>query len=206
MRAAPAAGKQKSTQIGVMKRPRDTSATTDRIIETADRLFYGEGIRAVGVDLIAAEAGVSKRTLYNHFPSKDDLIVAYLERRARPARITDADPEAQILGVFERLERRFASDGFHGCPFVNAAAEIVERAHPARAVAKRFKEERQQWFRTLVERMGAAAPDQLATQLALLLDGAIAAALVRGDPSIARVARDAAAVLLRAAARLEIRL
>ncbi|HVM99313.1 MAG TPA: TetR family transcriptional regulator [Caulobacteraceae bacterium] len=188
-----------------MSSARDTSAMTDRILRTADRLFYEQGIRAVGVDLVAAEAGVSKRTLYNHFPSKDALIVAYLQRRARPARITDEPPQTQILRLFERLEAGFAERGFHGCPFVNAVAELGEPTHPARAVAKDFKAERRAWFQTLVERMGVADPRMLATQLALLLDGAISAALVGGDPKVARAARDAASLLLTTAKRRAVR-
>ncbi|MDP3242518.1 MAG: helix-turn-helix domain-containing protein, partial [Reyranella sp.] len=81
----------------------------ERILETADRLFYGQGIRAVGVDTIAAEIGISKRTLYNHFPSKDDLIVAYLSRRLKPAPPSDRPPLEQIMGAFDRLERTIAT-------------------------------------------------------------------------------------------------
>ena len=89
-------------------------AMKDRILETADRLFYLQGIRAVGVDTIAAEIGISKRTLYNHFPSKDALIAAYLERRFVAPRPSDKSPVEQILGTFDRLERGFASKGFRG--------------------------------------------------------------------------------------------
>ena len=78
----------------------------DRILETADRLFYLQGIRAVGVDTIAAEIGISKRTLYNHFPSKDALISAYLARRFVAPRPSDKSPVEQILGTFDSLERR----------------------------------------------------------------------------------------------------
>src|SRR5262252_2663206 len=112
----------------------------ERILETADKLFYLQGIRAVGVDTIAAEAGISKRTLYNHFPSKDALILAYLERRLRELTSADAGlaelpPAEQILRVFERLERTIGRHGFRGCPFVNAVAEIGEPGHNANAVA-----------------------------------------------------------------------
>src|SRR5882757_10916462 len=97
---------------------------SERILQTADRLFYGQGIRAVGVDTVAAEIGISKRTLYNYFPSKDDLIVAYLSRRLRPAQVSELPPVEQILGDFDRLERSFAGGVFRGCPFVNAVAEL----------------------------------------------------------------------------------
>ena len=170
-----------------------------RILETADRLFYGQGVRAVGVDTIAAEIGISKRTLYNYFPSKDDLIIAYLSRRIRPVQASDLPPAEQILGDFDRLERSFASGVFRGCPFVNAVAELKEPRHAANKLAIAFKEQRRIWFRELLTRLDVADADGLATQLMLLVDGAIAAALVRGDPKVARAAREAASVLLAAA-------
>jgi AcrR family transcriptional regulator len=170
-----------------------------RILDTADRLFYGQGIRAVGVDTIAAEIGISKRTLYNYFPSKDDLIVAYLSRRIRPGTVSDLPPAEQILGEFDRLQRSFASGVFRGCPFVNAVAELKEPGHAANQLAVAFKEQRRLRFRDLLERLEVEDADALATQLQLLVDGAIAAALVRGDAKVARAARDAARVLLAAA-------
>src|ERR1700677_4378268 len=97
-------------------------AMQERILDTAGRLFYGQGIRAIGVDTIAAEIGISKRTLYNHFPSKDALIAAYLERRFVPPRASDKPPAEQILATFDALERRFSAKDFRGCPFVNAVA------------------------------------------------------------------------------------
>lgn len=174
-------------------------AMQERILETADRLFYGEGIRAVGVDTIAAEIGISKRTLYNYFPSKDALILAYLSRRSVPPQTSDAPPLEQILGAFGRLERALAGKGWRGCPFVNAVAELAGGTRGAREIAVAFKEQRRVWFRDLLTRLGIAEADALATQLALLLDGAIAAALVRGDPGMARAAKAAARTLLAAA-------
>ena len=170
-----------------------------RILETTDRLFYGQGIRAVGVDTVADAVGISKRTLYNHFPSKDDLIVAYLSRRLKPMQASDLPPAEQILGDFDRLERSFASGAFRGCPFVNAVAELKEPRHAANKIAVAFKEQRRAWFRDLLKQLDVDDPDALATQLMLLVDGAIAAALVRGDPKVASAARDAARVLLVAA-------
>src|SRR5881392_3961788 len=100
-------------------------AMKDRILETADRLFYLQGIRSVGVDTIAAEIGISKRTLYNHFPSKDALIAAY-------------------------LKRRFSAKDFRGCPFVNAVAELGTEDQSVRKIAIAFKESRRLWFRDLL--------------------------------------------------------
>jgi AcrR family transcriptional regulator len=168
----------------------------DRILETADRLFYGQGIRAIGVDTIAAEIGISKRTLYNHFPSKDALIAAYLSRRFTPLELSDAPPASQILDRFERLQRLISGQGFRGCPFVNAVAELGESSPPVNEIAIAFKEQQREWFRDLLTRAGATDPDGLATQLAILVDGAIATALVRGEPALARAAKAAAVALL----------
>lgn len=171
----------------------------ERILDTADRLFYSQGVRTVGVDTIAAEIGISKRTLYNHFASKDALIVAYLARRVRPPVVSDEPPVVQICGFFERLERGFARSTFHGCPFVNAVAELKEPGHAANRIAFDFKEQRRAWFRDLLCRANATDPDRLSLQLVMLVDGAIAAALVRRDPTVAIAALDAARVLLGAA-------
>ena len=169
----------------------------DRILETADRLFYLQGIRAVGVDTIAAEIGISKRTLYNHFPSKDALISAYLERRFVQPRESDKSPVEQILGTFDSLERRFASKDFRGCPFVNAVAELGSEDRSVRKIAVEFKESRRLWFRDHLMQLRVTHADGLATQLALLVDGSIAQDLVRNDPAMARAAKEAATVLLR---------
>src|SRR5438128_8460809 len=168
----------------------------ERILETADKLFYLRGIRAVGVDTIAAEIGISKRTLYNHFPSKDELIAAYLAGRFVKAPPSDKPPVEQILGTFDRLERGFASRGFRGCPFVNAVAELGAADQSVKKIAIAFKESRRLWFRDLLLQLGVAEPEGLATQLALLVDGSIAQDLVRNDPSMARAAKAAAKVLL----------
>ncbi|MBR1271091.1 TetR/AcrR family transcriptional regulator [Bradyrhizobium sp. AUGA SZCCT0222] len=172
-------------------------AMKDRILETADRLFYLQGIRAVGVDTIAAEIGISKRTLYNHFPSKDALISAYLARRCVQPRPSDKPPVEQILGTFDALERRFAARDFRGCPFVNAVAELGGEDKSVRKIAIAFKESRRLWFRDLLVQLGVANAEALATQLAVLVDGSIAQDLVRNDPAMARAAKEAATVLLK---------
>jgi AcrR family transcriptional regulator len=182
-----------------MERSAGKVVMQERILNTADSLFYGEGIRAVGVDTIASEVGISKRTLYNYFPSKDDLIVAYLARRLRPTAVSELPPAEQILGNFDQLERSLADDGFRGCPFVNAVAELKEPGHAANKIALTFKDQSRTWFRELLSRLEIANPESLAMQLMLLVDGAIAAAVVRRDPKMARTAREAARVLLVAA-------
>ena len=168
----------------------------ERILQTADRLFYLRGIRAVGVDTIAAEIGISKRTLYNHFPSKDELISAYLARRFNRPPASDKPPAEQILETFDSLERRFSSRDFRGCPFVNAVAELGPDDRAVKKIAVAFKESRRVWFRDLLKQLDVADAEALATQLTLLVDGSIAQDLVRDDPSMARAAKEAARVLL----------
>jgi AcrR family transcriptional regulator len=175
------------------------AAMEERILDTADRLFYRQGIRVVGVDTVVAEIGISKRTLYNYFPSKDDLIVAYLSRRLRPIEVTDGAPAEQILEDFDRLERAMRKEGYRGCPFMNAVAELADPAHAAHKIAVAHKEKRRTLFRKLLKQLNVADPDALATQLMILGEGAVAQALVHGDPKMARAAREAARVLLMAA-------
>lgn len=176
----------------------DKAPMVERILETTDRLFYQRGIRAVGVDAVAAEAGISKRSLYDYFPSKEALIEAYLERRFRRMPESDAPPDEQILAVFDRLGTMFASGAFRGCPFVNAVAELADSCQVAKTIAARFNQERWVWLRERAAEAGLTDPDTVATQLALLVDGAIATMLVREDPSVALAARAAAQVLMAA--------
>jgi len=177
----------------------EKASMTERIMAAADRLFYRKGIRAVGVDTIAAEAGISKRSLYDTFPSKDALVAAYLQAHLRPLPASDGPPVAQLLSMFDQLQARFATGNFRGCPFVNAVTELAEECETARAIALRYKEDRRQHVRELLARAGASDPDMLADQIALLVEGAIASMLVRQDPSVASQARAAATVLMRAA-------
>jgi AcrR family transcriptional regulator len=179
-----------------MASPPPKQTMKERILETADKLFYLQGIRAIGVDTIAAEVGISKRTLYNHFPSKDALISAYLARRFVQPRPSDKPPAEQILGTFDSLERRFSARDFRGCPFVNAVAELGAEDQSVRKIAIAFKESRRLWFRDLLVQLNVADAEGLATQLALLVDGSIAQDLVRNDPAMARAAKQAATVLL----------
>jgi AcrR family transcriptional regulator len=184
-------GNRSSARPNAAKQP-----MKERILDTAERLFYRAGIRATGVDTIAAEVGISKRTLYNHFPSKDELIAAYLKRGFYAQKASERPPVEQILRTFDRLEKGFAERNFRGCRFVNAVAELGEDDRAARKIAVDFKEGRRLWYRERLIAIGAKDADQLATQLALLVDGAIAMAMVRDDPSMARAAASAARVLL----------
>ena len=171
-----------------------------RILDAADRLFYAHGIQSIGVDAVVLEAGISKRTLYRHFGSRDQLVAAYLGRRgARQPEVPRPGEELnEILGVFKRFERWFASEGFRGCPFSNAIAELGgDERHPALAVARDVKLRNTAWFELRLRALGAAHPAALAMQLSILVEGAVALAVQRkadaGAPHAAHVARAAGA-------------
>ena len=156
-----------------------------RLIDAAAELFYRDGIGAVGVDLVSKVAGVSKRTLYQHFGSKDRLIAESLDAHG-PAivgqYIAAADPNAparaQILAVFDGLGEWTAAETFRGCPFVNTATEIADADHPARRVARGYKLRLRDYFAHQAERGAADDPDRLADQLVVVFDGAIVQAVL----------------------------
>src|ERR1700745_1919315 len=177
----------------------DEEITRAKILETIDRLFYRQGIRAVGVDTIVAELGISKKTLYRYFRSKSEMIEAYLRGRFRPfPQDSDRSPAEQILSNFAWLERSLSSKKeYRGCAYLNALAELGEDERESRELASYFKESRRLWFRDLLSRLDADDPDTLATQLSLLVDGAYSAMLVRKDPSSTQAAIAAARVLLK---------
>jgi AcrR family transcriptional regulator len=181
------------------------SAARERVLKTASRLFGREGIRAVGVDRIAAEAQVGKMTLYRHFATKDDLVVAVLEGRDGPARAALAaamehagDGDDRLLAPFAMLEPWFTGPGFRGCPFMNASLELHDPNHPARAVARRHKAATRDAFAAAARAAGRddAQAAALADQLALLFDGAIAQAQMRDPRTVARAALAAAQALV----------
>jgi AcrR family transcriptional regulator len=152
----------------------------DKILETASDLFYKQGVRAVGVDLVVEKAGVAKTSLYRHFGTKDDLVAAFLEREdldfwrtwdavaKHHAEHAKAELDAQLRWIGERV----GQPGYRGCPQINVAAEFPEADHPARKVAKAHKREMRRRLRDIAERLNVAAPDELAGQLAVLINGA----------------------------------
>jgi AcrR family transcriptional regulator len=175
------------------------------LLEAASDLFYRLGITAVGVDALSEAAHVSKRSLYQHFGSKDELVAEALRTRA-PAIMArwlaavdaSARPRERILTVFETLRTLSLAPGFRGCPFVNVATELVDPTHPARAVARAAKQALHDFFRDNAAEAGAHHPDTLADQLTMLFDGAMAQRLVGLDIDPAAAAQ-AAAVLIDSA-------
>jgi AcrR family transcriptional regulator len=183
------------------------SPVRERILDSAERLFYAQGIQRVGVDAVVAAAGVSKRTLYKHFHSRDQLVAATLERRAvwQPPREASAGaPLDEILGVFQRLQRWFGSGRFRGCPFSNAIAELGgDPAHPALAVARGVKERHTAWFESQLRLLQVADAAWTAMQLSILVEGALASAMQHSVDAeavqVARAAEAAARALLHSA-------
>jgi AcrR family transcriptional regulator len=173
------------------------------VLETAARLFFEHGYRAIGVDTIAAESGAGKMTLYRHFPSKDDLIVAYLrEMNARfwawfdESTAQAETPRDKLAAFFKALAAQANKPTCYGCPFLNVATEFPERDHPGHQVALEHKQAVRARFRQLAKQAGARKPDVLADQLFVLMDGAFMAARMYGpDNPALRVAQAAEALI-----------
>ena len=191
---------------------RESSAETpdvrQRILDTASTLFYERGVRAVGVDLVVDESGVAKTSLYRHFRTKDDLIVAFLEREdvefwgqwdAVAARHA-GDPAGEIEAHMRWIGKRLARANYRGCPQINVAAEFAEADHPARAVAKRHMQAMRTRLAALARQLGAARPNDLAAQLGLLVNGAFVSASMLAPDEATRVLLGSARALLDAAA------
>lgn len=162
----------------------DGADVRSRILDTASRLFYERGVRAVGVDLVVLEAEVAKTSLYRYFPTKDDLIVAFLEREdvdfwatwdGVAQRFPD-DPAGELDAHMGWIGERLARSNYRGCPQINVAAEFAEQDHPARLVSQRHMQALRQRLRAIAVRLGAADPDRLAAQLAVLVNGAFVSA------------------------------
>lgn len=162
----------------------------ERLFQTAARLFYQHGYRATGVDTIAAESGIGKMTLYRHYPSKDDLIVAYLRYSNQDfwdqfEQITRDAPTAgeKLLAFFTSLQSYVLSPDCYGCPFINVAVEYPESGYVGHQVALEHKQSVLARFRQLSEEAGAPQPDAMANALFMLMDGAYLAARMFG-PSV----------------------
>jgi len=187
-----------------MGRTRETSEARQRILETADRLFYQDGLRAVGIDRIIAEAEVAKMSLYKHFPSKDDLILAALKHREegvleffRSAMERHGKKAKNPLrAFFAALKEWFETPGFRGCAFQNAAAELADPAHPGTEFVRGHKQRFGEFLFGLVEAAVGKTAAKVAPAVALLVEGAIVTAVIQGTPDAADVARDAALKLV----------
>ncbi|HXR87471.1 MAG TPA: TetR/AcrR family transcriptional regulator, partial [Stellaceae bacterium] len=160
-----------------------SNPTRERIISAASKLFYSEGIRAVSVDAVAEKAGLTKRTLYYHFRSKDDLIAAYLAARDQPNLAlfkrwfdeADGNLSAKVRAIFVHLARNAGHPKWKGCGFLRTSAELANLpGHPAIKIGAAHKKKFEAWLRVTFEEAGIVGAARLARQILLLLDGSFA--------------------------------
>jgi AcrR family transcriptional regulator len=183
---------------------RRPSPARDALLEAAAELTYSDGITATGVDAIAKRAGVTKRTLYQHFGSKDELVAASLAARDAPSiqalreaalKRAARTGEPPVLALFDQIERVLARSGAAGCAFLNASLELGEPDHPASQAAQHHLRAREALVAELLQASGVDDVE-LADELVLLLDGAFAVGATRRDPDAAVRAKGAATKLL----------
>ncbi|MDP2064349.1 MAG: TetR/AcrR family transcriptional regulator [Burkholderiaceae bacterium] len=176
----------------------------EQLLDTAVRLFYRQGSHVTGIDRLLAEAGVAKMTLYKHFKSKDDLIVAAAARMHDQhwARITayleahGDTPRARLLALFDFFETWVQGTDFHGCPFVKLSVEHPAPDHPAHRAAAHYKAQQQAYFLGLAQEAGLPDPVAFTAHYMLLVEGAVVLAYVTGQPDPIRTARQAVLALL----------
>ena len=187
-----------------MNREPVRASPRDRLLAAASRLFTEAGIQATGVDAIIEAAGVAKATFYRHFPSKDDLVVAWLrdsrtrwfDRLRATAHASSADPREEILLFFEAVAGWLETEGYRGCPYLNSSVEITDPTHPARLVIHETLDEIGAYLRSLLVAAGYPDAEKRAMELHTLLAGSISLAVARQTSEFAILAREAARKLL----------
>jgi AcrR family transcriptional regulator len=185
------------------------SKARQRIVETAERLFYAEGVRSVGIDRIIAEAEVAKMTLYNHFSSKDDLILAVLQfREVKFGGMFEKWMERHVKKGTDRFEAFFAalkdwfdSPGFRGCAFINASVELADARHAASQFSAEHKERFHEMIKGIITETKGTKAASVAPAIALMVEGAIVTAVIEQSSGPADVAKDAAMTLVSKAKR-----
>ncbi|MEA2829735.1 MAG: hypothetical protein QOF22_483 [Bradyrhizobium sp.] len=184
------------------------STTGERIVAAASKLFYAEGIRRVSMDAVAGKAGVTKRTLYYHFKSKDDLVAAYLHGRDQPNLVlferwftdTKGGLAQKIRGMFFKLAESARHPKWKGCGFLRTTAELANMpGHPAMKVGAAHKKKFETWMRQIFDEAGIKDASRLARQVMLLMDGSFAVTLLHRDPSYMETAGEAAYSLVTTA-------
>ena len=177
--------------------------TMTKLLAATERLIYAGGICATGMDAIVKESGVSRKTIYRYFRTKDELVAEALSKRDErwmrwfvEESSKGETPAARLLATFDALEQWFLTPDFRGCAFINAAGEIGDASDPIRMVAKEHKVKLRNFLRQLAQEYGATDPDELATEFLILIDGAITVALVMGNKDAARDAQKLARKLL----------
>ncbi|MEV5836876.1 TetR/AcrR family transcriptional regulator [Nocardia sp. NPDC052112] len=182
----------------------DDTAARERVLAAADQLFYARGVQSVGMDAVRSEAGISLKRIYSLFPSKDELIVAVLHRRRAQWNAGIAasaehavTARAKVLSVFDFLDAWFRQPDFHGCAFINVFGELSAGSPNVTHAVREQKDGFQRYLTQLVR--DAGAPEAVAAQIAILVEGAQTTAAIAGHPDAAAHARAAAATLLDAA-------
>jgi AcrR family transcriptional regulator len=176
----------------------------EHILQTASELFYSQGIKATGIDTIVKASGVAKMSLYKYFPSKDDLVLAHLQRSKESMQTNmlswladkDSDPRQKLLAVFDFFEEIMANPNFRGCPFINAAAEFAEQANPIQRVTAEFYTSFRGFLADLATQAGIANAEELASQLSMLIAGAIVREQMQKHSGAMRTATAAAEILI----------
>ncbi len=187
---------------GSRKRP--SSSKREQLIQTALELFGKNGIHATGIDTIVERSGVTKKTLYAHFRSKEELVLAVLRqydglaRNEFRRRVEGGGKTARgrLLAIFDFAERWFQQSNFYGCLFINTIGEYSDADTPIRQICKDYKTLVRGYILSLCEQAGAANPQELAEELALLLEGATVTAQVSQNPKTAKIAKRAAKALI----------
>jgi AcrR family transcriptional regulator len=174
------------------------------LVDTAIQLFAEHGFHNTGIDLIAQEANVSKKTMYHHFRSKEELILAALKHHdglfrnffMRSVKGLSDSPYEQLVGIFDVAHAWFSDKEFYGCMFINAIGEYANREDAIRNACQEFKSQMTSFIEELAIEANAKNPTELAETLSLLLEGAIVTAQVAGRPNSAETAKVAAKVLI----------
>ena len=184
--------------------PKGEASARERILATANELFYREGIRAIGVDTIVERSGVSKTSLYRLFESKDALIAAFAAERDRSfwewwdhVEAQHADnPHALLDALLSGIAERIGRPAYRGCPFLNLATEFPDDNHPGRVIARNNKEAMRARLATIAAKLGVSDPDRTASQIALLINGALVTGLITQPADLKSDLVDAAVKLL----------
>lgn len=183
----------------------DTRSAKDRILDAANRLFYSEGIRAVSVDAISAKAGITKKTVYYHFKSKDDLIEAYLVSRDQPNLAiykqwfdeADGDLASKVEAMFVNLAKSARHPKWKGCGFLRTVAELANMpGHPAVKVGAAHKKKFETWLAAEFTDKEIVNSDELARHVVLLMEGSFSTVLVHRDPAYVESAGRAAKLIV----------
>ena len=187
-----------------MNRKRSGLSKREELIKTAVELFAKSGIHATGIDTIVKHSGVTKKTLYAHFRSKEELVLAALRHYDSLARNEfmrrvesgGKTPKARLLAIFDVAQHWFQQKNFYGCLFINTIGEFSDKDTPIRQICQEYKKLVKGYIRELCQQAGALQPRELAEELGLLLEGATVTAQISQNPKTAQIAKRAAKALI----------